>query len=244
MAEQVSSFDAMSAITISREYGSGGGEIGARLASQLGWTLVDHQIVANVAQRLGITHEEASARDERGAGLVARVMDALLTTPPEGPVPAGEFPTSSNDLYHQTVCRVIEKAFHTRHVVIVGRGAQALLQECPDVLHVRVIAPIEMRVAYVSLREGLNEQQARARIHSKEQGRNRYLRAHYHKSPQDPDLYDLTINTRGISLDDAVGIVASALEQKARMLGMPPSERWPGADVSRYRDRPGDLHPI
>ena len=54
----------MRAITISRQYGSGGGEVAARLARRLGWQLVDHEIVAQVAHRLGITEEEAQVRDE------------------------------------------------------------------------------------------------------------------------------------------------------------------------------------
>lgn len=43
----------MRAITISREYGSGGGEIAARLARQLGWRLIDHEVVAQVTGRWG-----------------------------------------------------------------------------------------------------------------------------------------------------------------------------------------------
>ncbi len=243
MAERDSTLEQMSAITISREYGSGGGEIAARLATQLGWTLVDHQIVADVARRIGMTQEEARARDERGAGLVARVLEALLTAAPEGTIPSEDFPINSSDLYHQAVRGVIEKSFHTRHVVIVGRGAQALLQQCEDVLHLRFIAPLEMRIAYVSQREGLTESEARNRIHSKELGRERYLQSHYHRRPQDPTLYDLTVNTRGISLDDAVDIVLDALRRKARRIGLQPSERGPGVDVGRYAERPGDLNP-
>src|SRR5262245_55586904 len=54
----------MRAVTISREYGSGGGEIAARLARQLGWRLVDHEVVAQVARALGVSEAEAAAYDE------------------------------------------------------------------------------------------------------------------------------------------------------------------------------------
>ena len=54
----------MKAITISRQYGSGGGEIGARLAARLNWGLIDHELVAQVARELGITEQTAQARDE------------------------------------------------------------------------------------------------------------------------------------------------------------------------------------
>ncbi len=51
----------MRAITISREYGSGGGEIATRLASRLGWQLIDHEVVVQVAHELGVSEAEAEA---------------------------------------------------------------------------------------------------------------------------------------------------------------------------------------
>jgi cytidylate kinase len=49
MDEDRSAIAAMRAITISREYDSGGGEIAARLAKRLGWQLIDHKVVVGVA---------------------------------------------------------------------------------------------------------------------------------------------------------------------------------------------------
>ncbi|HUZ00274.1 MAG TPA: cytidylate kinase-like family protein [Thermomicrobiaceae bacterium] len=233
----------MSAVTISRHYGSGGGEVAARLAARLGWTLIDHQIVAGVAQQLGITHEEARSRDERAAGLVGRVLDALLTTTPEVPVTPDALPTQLGELYHAAVCRVLEEAVRARHVVIVGRGAQALLQSRRDVLHVRVVAPIARRVEYVTQREGLSESAARARIHAREQDRARYLQAHYHRTPDDPLLYDVTVNTGVLGLDGTVDLLLLALERKAARLALPASELGPGAGLDRYRGQPVDVMP-
>ncbi len=59
----------MKAITISRQYGSGGGEIGARLAQRLNWHLIAHQIVAQVAHELGIPEQQAK---RSGAVVCAR----------------------------------------------------------------------------------------------------------------------------------------------------------------------------
>ena len=47
----------MRAITIARLYGSGGGEIARRIATQLGWRLVDHEVIVELAHQLGITEE-------------------------------------------------------------------------------------------------------------------------------------------------------------------------------------------
>ena len=67
----------MRAITISREYGSGGGEIATRLARHLGWQLIDHDIVERVAREMGTSIEEAEARDERSEGFLARAFNNM-----------------------------------------------------------------------------------------------------------------------------------------------------------------------
>src|SRR5947209_5679690 len=64
MDEDGSAITAMGAITISREYGSGGGEVAARLAKRLGWQLIDHEVVVRVAEMLQVSEEEAEEHDE------------------------------------------------------------------------------------------------------------------------------------------------------------------------------------
>jgi cytidylate kinase len=55
----------MSIITISRLYGSGGSEVAARVAENLGWSLLDNEVVDTVAGRLGMTPSEVARREER-----------------------------------------------------------------------------------------------------------------------------------------------------------------------------------
>lgn len=55
---------AMRAVTISRQYGSGGGEIAARLARKLGWQLIDHAIIEQTARELEVHETEVEKHDE------------------------------------------------------------------------------------------------------------------------------------------------------------------------------------
>src|SRR5438094_9815459 len=71
----------MRAVTISREYGSGGGEIASRLANRLGWHLVDHEVVMDVARSLGVSEAEAEAHDEHADTLAARILLSLGVVP-------------------------------------------------------------------------------------------------------------------------------------------------------------------
>jgi CMP/dCMP kinase len=237
---------AMNAITISRQYGSGGGEIAARLAQKLGWQLIDHEIVAQVAHELGITPEEAESRDEHVEGFVARVLSTMQLAAPAALVPAAIPPVSSGlqeQAYREALQRVVETATNTGHAVIVGRAGQVLLASRRDVLHVRIVAPLSQRITYVARREGLDEANAQLRVQLKDRDRTRYLQMQYHRSVDDPLLYDLTLNTGVLDLDSAVDLICFALERKARRLSVSTGELGPATGLDRYPGLPADLRP-
>lgn len=243
MKEDLSSISQMRAITISREYGSGGGEIAARLTKRLGWQLIDHDVVGRVAHELGVSEAEAEAHDERVESLVVRFLTGIQLFEPSAlmAVPAPII-TDPRD-YHEALRRVVKAAASTGHVVIIGRGAQFLLAHEPDVLHVRVVAPLDLRTAYVMRREGLDEVAARARVQLKDRDRIRSLQEKYHQNPQNPLLYDLVVNTAVIDLESAVDLIYLALERKAKRLSTPPTELGPAAGLAHYPGQPHDFRP-
>ena len=232
----------MSAITISRQYGSGGGEVAAHLAQRLGWQLIDHEIVAQVAHSLGITEEEADVRDERVEGFIARALNALQAAALVVPAPVTP-PDQAEMIYNEALRKVVETAANTGRVVIVGRTGQALLAGRRDVLHVRIVAPLQQRIIYVARREGLDEAAAQSRIQSKDRDRTRYIQARFGRSVDDPLLYDLIINTAVLDLDSAVDLISLALERKARKLAVRTGELGPATGLARYPGQPADLPP-
>jgi len=236
----------MRAITISRQYGSGGGEIATRLAQRLQWQLIDHEIVARVAHELGITEEEVAVHDERTEGTVSQVLNAIRLAAPSfliaGPV-LSVSPAAEAEAYRGALRQVVETAANSGHTVIVGRGAQVLLAHRRDVLHVRVVAPLQQRIVYVARREDLNEAEAQARIQLKDQNRIRYLQSQHRRHVDDPLLYDLVINTGVLDLESAVDLIYVALDRKARMLTVPTGELGPVAGLTRYPGQPADLRP-
>ena len=231
----------MQAVTISREYGSGGGEIAVRLARMLGWRLLDHEAVVQVAQQLGISVADAEAQDEHVESLGMRLLNGLSLIQPPMSNAVQLVPLPTDFAYHETMHRVVEAALTSGHVVIVGRGSQMQLQERRDILHVRVVAPLEQRIAYVMQREDLNRESAQARIHYKDSGRARYLQTQYRQSPADPLLYDVVINTAILSLNDATHLVHDALAYKARRLATDTGELGPGTGLAQYPGRSEDF---
>ncbi len=243
MNEQNEILSQMRAVTLSREYGSGGGEIAARLAQRLGWILIDHDVVVRVAQQLGVTEAEAEAHDERTDSTLARILSSMQLVG-QGFYTAPIVPEQSNTAaYREALQSVMQAAVRKGHVVIVGRGSQIYLAQQRSVLHVRIIAPLALRISYVMQREGLDEAQARSRIQLKERDRERYLQAEYHQQPADPHLYDLILNTEVISLDGAVDMITLALQSKAQQLIKTTGELGPVAGLARYPSEPTDFRP-
>lgn len=237
---------AMRGITISREYGSGGGEIARRLAERLGWQLIDHEMVVRIAHELQISEDEAESYDEHTDGALDqllshfRFLDGAVPAPVGNDAPITLFDTHS---YQDALRHVVVAAAQAGHVVIVGRGAQGLLQEHRDVLNVRVVAPLEVRIRYVMERERLDSVAAQARIQSKDRDRHRTVQAMLRVDSTDAHLYDLVVNTGIVSIDGVVDLVLLALTQKAQQLNRDSESLGPGAGLAPYTTAPGDLHP-
>ncbi|HEU0002268.1 MAG TPA: cytidylate kinase-like family protein, partial [Ktedonobacteraceae bacterium] len=234
----------MKAITISRLYGSGGGEIGARVARRLNWHLIDHEIVARVARELGIPERTAKAQDEYAKGFITRVISQFVSTAPTAAAPVVQvIPDDQPDQerYQETLRHVVETAADTGRAVIIGRASQIYLANRRDVLHVFIEAPLQQRIAYVALRENLDAAGARERVQLKDGDRSRYFRTVLRKKPDDPMHYDLVINTGVLSLDWAVDLICRALEEKTKALSLSLEELGPARGMAPYPGQPADI---
>ena len=245
MSKEQPASNSMRAITISREYGSGGGEIARRLSARLAWQLLDHQVVEEVARELGVSKDEAMPYDEHADSFARRLIESLQYVTPYGSaaiVPETDpQPEIDERVYHNALNQVLQKAVDLGHVVIVGRGGQMLFKERRDVLQVRIVAPLQARIAYVAQREGVDHEAAQARIQQKDRQRTRNLKEQYHQDNTDAHLYDLVINTGILDLQSAVDLILLALERKAQRLTVPQEALGPGAGLPRYSSPPGDI---
>ena len=242
MSEQQTHITQMRAVTISRQYGSGGGEIARRLAQRLQWRLFDHEAVVRVAEEMGISQEEAEARDESAPDFWTRVLQSLqMMQPPVGvSIPDSEL-NSNMRTYLDALKRVVNAAYKEGHVVIVGRESQILLTDRRDVLHIRVVASEEPRIRYVMQREGLSHDEAQNRLSEKDGSRNRLLKTEYQESPDNPLLYDMVVSTNVLSLDKIVDMMMLGLEAKAEQLGVDIQQLGPGAGMPRYPGQQQDF---
>jgi len=198
-------------ITISRMYGSGGSEVAERVAQTLGWSLFDNAMIDAVAERSGLTRAEVSAQDERVPSMVERVAAALSLASPEimPPVPSGPMETTEERIVAVTR-RVIEEAVQIGPAVFVGRGAQCLLAERSDAVHVFCYAPRSALRSYVIEKFDLSYSEADRRVAEMNKQREQYVKRHWNRSWLAHENYHLCVNTSWLGVDGAAELVVEA----------------------------------
>jgi cytidylate kinase len=210
-------------VTISRTFGAGGAPVGRELARRLGAEFLDRNIVAMAAQRAGISEEEARGYDERMPGVWQRVATVLATSGSEFDLPVvpetQDVPGLGTEerLAHLTQA-IIEEASATGNAVIVGRGGAFILHGRPDVLHVQLHAPLDVRVRNLVGRvEEIpddarpDEASLRDLCRSMDARRAEYIRRLFRVDWLGMENYDLTIDTDRVGLMGAVDVIQSAL---------------------------------
>jgi cytidylate kinase len=197
-------------ITISREFAAGGSEIARLVADRLGWTLVDNQVIDEVAARAGLTRDEVAEREERAPGFVERLARTLATSVPEFVVPEGSaLPDSTEEMLVRITERVVAELAAGGRVVMVGRAAPAVLASHPAALHVRVVAPRAVRIERAMARLGLDRKQAEKLLDETDANRARYHRQYYGRDWVDPINYHLTLNSSALGLEGSADVIVS-----------------------------------
>ena len=198
-------------ITISRMYGSGGSDVAAGVASHLGWKLFDNAMLDAVAERSGLTRAEVSEQDERVPSMAERLASALSLGSPElmHPTPAHGIETTEERIVAVTR-RVIEEAVVTGPAVFVGRGAQCLLAEREDALHVFCYAPRAALVQNAITRRGVKPADAERVVADQNRQREQYVKRHWHRNWLAVENYHLCLNTAWVGIDGAVALVVDA----------------------------------
>jgi cytidylate kinase len=194
----------MPVITISRMYGSGGSEVAERVAEALGWSLFDNAMIDAVAERSGLTRAEVSAQDERVPSMAERVAAALSLASPEmmPPVPSGPMETTEERIVAVTR-RVIEEAMQIGPAVFVGRGAQCLLAERSDALHVFCFAPRSSLRAYAMEKSHVGPAEADRRVADMNKQREQYVKRQWNRNWLAHENYHLCVNTGLLGIDGA-----------------------------------------
>jgi hypothetical protein len=202
-------------ITISREFGAGGSELGVLLGRNLGWPVLDHELVGKLAARLSCDEGEVVAMDEHAPSFLERLAAVATVTAPESRVHARPWSTDP-DCVAAAAREVLLEAARNLPLIVVGHGGNCLFRGRPDVLRVRVTAPVDVRVRRVAGRSGMSPTQAAAAVRRRDSDRQNYLQRYYQSDMNDPYIYDVQLNTGTISLETAAQLVLGLIRSGDR----------------------------
>ena len=183
------------AITIEREFGSGGSEIAGLVASRLGWNLWDERLTQEIARLTKCTPEAVERREWRTDPVVYRVFKDFLRGAFEGGLP----PTNRLRLLDaRRIAAVsetaIQTAFSSGPSVIVGRGAQYFLRNRRDVFQVFLYASRDAKIRRL-IAGGATQAKAIKAIDTTDQARAAFIRQHLGLKWPEPCLYHAMFNT-------------------------------------------------
>ena len=190
-------------ITISREFGAGGGEIGRRLADSLGYDYYDKELILMAAAQADID------------------VSSLIEWDEKVPVNFG-FTQSLFNFYNKPLSekifqaqkQVIRKIGEKGHCVIVGRNANAILKEYDDCLKVFVRADFGWRLNRMKARmEHLTEAQAADEICAIDRVRKKYCTYYTNTSFGSMEQYDIALNSSRIGVDACVRAVLALAKE-------------------------------
>ena len=205
----------MPAITISRQYGSGGSEIARLLGTRLGWPVIDNEFVGLVSKKAGLPKTEVERLEERVPGLLERLAQAFALASPEVFV-TGETPTTGptpEDEIHRVTEMVITEA--VKHdVILVGRGAQVYLAAKDNVLHAFLAAPRDVRVARVMERLSLDRKEAERTVDNVDRGRREYVKTYYRREWDDPANYHIMLNSDRLTYPEIVDVIVGLVKRR------------------------------
>jgi cytidylate kinase len=159
---------------------------------------------------MGLSSAEVRDREERVPSLVERLTSAMAMGSQEwaSPIAATKRPTDEQLI--EVTRHIMEEAIARGPVVVVGRGAQEMLAEREDALHVFCYAPRKALIARTMQREGVGAEEAARLVDSTNKERDQWVRLHWERDRRAHENYDLSVNTERLGIPGSAQLVVSA----------------------------------
>lgn len=200
-------------ITIGRQFGSGGRELGRTIADALGFKYYDKELLSEAAKRAGMSPEFFERNDERTPTFLNGIFSFSFGFAPTN-VYAGSTSISDDSLY-RAQSDFIHSLADKDSCVIVGRSADYVLRDHPRCVSLFVHAPMEKCIDRIVCRQPeLTRDKARARAEKINRLRANYYNFYTDKTWGAASSYDMTLDTSVLSMRDITEIVRLYLEKR------------------------------
>jgi cytidylate kinase len=188
-------------IAISREAGAGGEEIGRAVSDELGWRMLDRELLALVAKSAECLPSDVELVDETRMRWVTELFNHWIDRAPV-----------SHEKYLICLSAVLRAALKSESIVVVGRGAPFLLPR-EQGLTVRVIASKQFRIEQAQRLRELTVREAREWVERTDRERHDFVAQHFHQDVDQIHLYDLVLNVEKLGIEGAARQIACAARE-------------------------------
>ncbi|HNW58392.1 MAG TPA: cytidylate kinase-like family protein [bacterium] len=191
-------------ITIGRQLGSGGREIGVRIAGRLGIAFYDRELIEIAAQESGLGKAFfEKAEEQKGRSLFAGVMDLYGAFRDEGY--SGNY--LSNETLFNIQSGVISELAGRESAVFIGRCADHVLKEHARALHLFICADLQDRIARIAAIQHVPEKKAREIILKTDKQRAAYYNYFTEKAWGAAESYHLCINSSVLGIEETAAYI-------------------------------------
>lgn len=202
-------------ITIGRQYGSAGYEIGKKLASDLGVNLYDKEMLKRAAKETGLCEELFETHDEKPTNsfLYSLVMDTYSLGFSSGTY--ADMPINHKVFLAQF--DTIKKIAEEESCVMVGRCADYALEDFDNVINIFIYADLDQRVRRVAREFGISDVKAKDIIVKNDKKRASYYNYYTNKDWGEAKGYDLCINSAKLGVDGAVELIKQYIDTRKQI---------------------------
>lgn len=201
-------------ITLGRQLGSNGKLIGKALAEKLNCKFYDKELIAKVAKDSGLSENLFEGIDEKPTN---SLLYALVMGVQSG---KGLYYQYNDVLNGDNIFRlqsdVIKKIADEGSCIIVGRCADYILRNSPNLIRLFLYAGVDARAATLMSRDNMSEKEAYSAINKADKRRSNYYNFYTNNTWGDVNNYDLCLDTSSLSVDDCVDILADYAEKKSK----------------------------
>ncbi len=197
-------------ITISREFGSGGREIGEKLAMELGIPYYDKQIIDKAAKETGFCAEFIEKEEQRVTNSL--LFNLATNAYSLGNIMGGGYNQSLSDQVFQAEAKVIKDLASEGACVIVGRCADYILKNQFPCFNVFICADFDKRCERAVNKYGIKKENANDVVKKTDKARIRHNQFYGSQDWGDARNYDLTVNSGTVGIENAVQILKAAIE--------------------------------
>lgn len=197
-------------VTITRQYGSGGHDIGKLLAEKLGISFYDKELISLAAKESGVAPEIFEQADERMTSSLLYSMSMGLYNYGNGFSAMGDLPV--NDKLYMLQHKILKEKAEKEAFVVVGRCADYILKDYKNVVRVFICADIEKRAKRAVERQDIEPSRAKQAVSKADKNRANYYSFYSGQKWGSPENYDLCINTTHISIEQAADLIADYIK--------------------------------